>query len=75
MKPKLMSYFDRLLLRRRAIIESIIDPLKNVCQIEHSRHRATSGFLWNLLAALIAYCHLPKKPALNLRESPAIAIA
>ena len=75
MKPKLMSYFDRLLLRRRAIIESIIDQLKNVCQIEHSRHRAISGFLWNLLAALIAYCHLPKKPSLNLRENSAIAIA
>ena len=75
MKPRLMSYFDRLLLRRRAIIESIIDQLKNVCQIEHSRHRATSGFLWNLLAALIAYCHLPKKPSLNLRETSAIAIA
>jgi hypothetical protein len=75
MKPRLMRYFDRLLLRRRAIIESIIDQLKNVCQIEHSRHRAPSGFLWNLMAALIAYCHLPKKPSLNLRETSAIAIA
>lgn len=69
MKPRLMRYVDRLLLRKRAIAETIIDQLKNVCQVEHSRHRAASGFLWNLLSALIAYTHLPKKPSLHLRDA------
>jgi hypothetical protein len=75
MKPRELPQADAYLLRRRAIAETIIDQLKNVCQIEHSRHRAASGFLWNLLAALIAYCHLPKKPSLNLWDETAIAKA
>lgn len=75
MKPRLMRYIDRLLLRRRAIAETIIDQLKNVCQVEHSRHRAATGFLWNLLSALIAYTHLPKKPSLHLRDAIMIPIA
>lgn len=66
MKARLLSLADRLLLRKRAIIESVVDQLKNISQIEHTRHRACSGFLWNLIAALIAYCHKPKKPSLDM---------
>jgi hypothetical protein len=54
------------LLRKRAIIESMVDELKNVCQIEHSRHRSPLNFLVHLMAGLIAYCPLPKKPSLDL---------
>ncbi len=75
MKPRLVRLLDRLLLRKRALIETIIDQLKNVSQVEHTRHRAPSGFLWNLLAALIAYCHLPKKPSLHLRDQIALPAA
>jgi len=67
MKPRLLKMMDKLLLRKRAIIETIIDQLKNISQVEHTRHRAPVGFLWNLAAALIAYCHQPKKPNLNLK--------
>lgn len=66
MKAKLMLLSDRLLLRKRAIIESVIDQLKNISQIEHTRHRASTGFLANLFGALIAYCHQPKKPSLGI---------
>lgn len=66
MRNRLMEVSDKLLLRKRAIIESINDQLKNICQIEHSRHRSPANFLINLLGGLIAYCHLPKKPSLNL---------
>ena len=55
---------DKLLLRKRAISETIIDQLKNISQIEHSRHRSPLNFLVNLLCGLIAYCHQPKKPSL-----------
>lgn len=66
MKNKLMLLSDRLLLRRRAIIETIIDQLKNISQIEHSRHRSVTNFFVNVLCGLIAYCRRPIKPSLGL---------
>ena len=59
-----MPLMDRVLLSKRAIIESVIDQLKNISQIEHSRHRSVTNFLVNLLCGLIAYAHQPKKPSL-----------
>lgn len=66
MHTRLLTLSDKLLLRKRAIIETIVDQLKNICQIEHSRHRSPHNFLVHLLAALTAYCHQPKKPSLDL---------
>jgi hypothetical protein len=66
MKNQLMLLSDRLLLRRRAIIETIIDQLKNISQIEHSRHRSVLNFFVNVLCGLIAYCLRPVKPSLGL---------
>ena len=63
MKNKLMDFYDRVMLRKRAVIESVNDFLKNICDIEHSRHRSITNFLVNLLAALAAYSFLPKKPS------------
>jgi hypothetical protein len=60
-----MPFSDRILLRKRAIIETVIDQLKNISQIEHSRHRSVANFLVNLLCGLIAYAHQPKKPSLG----------
>lgn len=67
MKEKLMPLFDKLLLRKRAVIESVIDQLKNISQIEHSRHRSLTNFLVNVIAGLIAYTFREKKPALNIQ--------
>ena len=69
MKNKLMPLIDKLMLRKRGIIETIIDQLKNISQIEHSRHRSPTNFLVNLLSGLIAYTLRPKKPSLNLRKN------
>ena len=66
MKGQLMRLSDRLLLRKRFIIETITDQLKNISQIEHTRHRSPANFAVNLLAGLIAYTHQPKKPSLRL---------
>ena len=74
MKAKLMDEMDRYFLRKRAIIESIYDQLKNISQIEHTRHRSLTGFMVNLLAGLIAYCHQPKKPSLNLEFINQLAV-
>jgi len=60
-----MPLIDRILLRKRAIIECVIDQLKNISQIEHSRHRSVTNFLVNLLCGLIAYARQPKKPSLG----------
>ena len=65
MKNSLMSLEDKVLLRKRALIESINDELKNICQIEHSRHRSFSNFVVNLISSLVAYSFFPKKPAIQ----------
>ena len=61
-----MKIVDKILLRKRAVIESVNDQLKNICQIEHSRHRSVFNFLVNLLAGLVAYTYSDKKPSLDL---------
>jgi transposase len=66
MKNRLMPLIDKLLLRKRAIIESVVDQLKNISQIEHTRHRSPTNCFINIIAGLIAYCHQPRKPSLNL---------
>ncbi len=66
MKQRLMSLTDRLLRRKRSIIETIIDQLKNISQVEHSRHRSPVNCFVNIICGLIAYCHQPKKPAIAI---------
>ena len=73
MKDHLMHLSDKLLLRKRAISESIIDQLKNISQIEHSRHRSPINFVVHLIAGLIAYSHQDKKPGLHLNERALLA--
>ena len=60
-----MEWINRILIRKRAIGESVIDQLKNIAQIEHSRHRRVYNFMVNLMCGLIAYAHQPKKPSLD----------
>jgi len=66
MKNRLLLLSDKLLLRRRSILETITDQLKNISQIEHTRHRSLANLMVNRVAGLIAYCHQPKKPSLAL---------
>jgi Transposase DDE domain len=72
MKNKLLPLFDKLLLRKRSIIETVNDQLKNISQIEHSRHRSPFNFFVNLMAGLVAYTFREKKPSLNLRLPQAL---
>jgi len=65
MKNVFMEMKDKIMLRKRSIIETVNDELKNICQIEHSRHRSFCNFLTNMIAGLIAYSFLPKKPAIK----------
>jgi len=67
MRNKLMPMFDKIMTRKRAVIESVNDQLKNISQIEHTRHRSTANFFVNLIAGLVAYTFREKKPSLNIR--------
>ncbi|MBF0376576.1 MAG: transposase [Desulfamplus sp.] len=62
---KVVSDFDRLLLRKRAVIETANDLLKNYFQIEHSRHRSLAGFTNNIFTGLIVYTYYPAKPQMR----------
>jgi len=75
MKNRLLPLADKLLLRKRAIIETVFDQLKNISQIEHTRHRSVNNFVVNLLGGLIAYCQQPKKPSLHLDTLPRLRAA
>jgi transposase len=65
MKSQALSNEEKLLLRKRSVIETVNDELKNICQVEHTRHRSISGFLLNLMGAIAAYSFFPKKPSIK----------
>ena len=66
MKNRLMDVHDKIMLRKRSIIETINDMLKNVTQIVHTRHRSISNFIVNLLAGMAAYAFYDTKPSINM---------
>jgi len=69
MKAVVHSEFDRVLLRKRSLVETVFDELKNLCQIEHTRHRSLSNFAVNLMAGIVAYCLQPVKPRIAVWDS------
>ena len=75
MKKIVHSEFDRVLLRKRSLVETVFDELKNLCQIEHTRHRSLSNFAVNLMAGIVVCCLQPVKPGIALRDSPRDTLA
>ncbi len=75
MKNKFLALSDKLLLRKRSLIETVNDQLKNISQIEHTRHRSLWNFLGNVAAGLIAYTWREKKPSLNIRVTEQFLIS
>ena len=74
MKNCLMELKDKIMLRKRSVIETINDELKNMCQVEHSRHRSFGNFITNMLSGLIAYSFFPKKPSIKYETSTSTQI-
>ncbi len=68
MKAKVISAWDKAMLSKRFIIETVNDQLKNICQLEHYRHRSIHGLLLTVLGALIAYNHKTNKPSITVEE-------
>jgi IS5 family transposase len=71
MKNKLLEIKDKILLRKRVLVETVNDQLKNISQLEHTRHRSVANFFVNALAAIAAYTRQPKKPHINLGKQEA----
>ena len=75
MKNTFMNTYEKLMLRKRAVIESLApsklasDELKKICQIAHTRHRSPANFFVNLISGIVAYSFLPKKPSLHLDKN------
>ena len=69
-----MSMHDKITLRKRSVIETVNDELKNICQVEHSRHRSFISFIVNMIAGLVAYNFLPKKPAISYQKDYSIQL-
>jgi len=65
MKQKALSNEEKLLLRKRSVIETVNDELKNICQIEHTMHHSVAGFILNIMGAIAAYSFFPKKPSIK----------
>ena len=65
MKNKLMNIYDKMLLKKRGVIESVNNVLKNSCMLEHSRHRSMCNFFVNIFASLSAYTFLENKPSIK----------
>jgi len=65
MKPVAPTAFEKALLKRRSLIETVFDELKDLCQIEHTHHRSLGNFLVNLMADIVAYCLSENKPSLS----------
>lgn len=68
MKNKLISLGDNRLLNKRGVIESVIDILKNICNIEHSRHRSPLNAFVSILAGLAAYSFIEHKPSIKRKD-------
>ncbi len=69
MKNRLLPLIDKLLLRKRSVIETVNDQLKNMCDIEHTRHRSPINFMVNMIAGLIRYTYFEKKPSINFSQN------
>jgi Transposase DDE domain len=74
MKAKAQSAWDKIMLSKRFIIETINDQLKNISQIEHTRHRSVHGFMLNMIGGLVAYCLKEDKPSIKLSHSEMTAL-
>lgn len=74
MKPVALSAFDQAVLQQRSVIETVFDQLKNLCQIEHTRHRSWANFMVNLLSGLVAYCLQPQKPSLSVNHAQTLGL-
>ena len=74
MKNKLMDSSEKILLRKRSIIETVFDYLKNKMEIEHARHRSFINAFVHIISTLVAYSLKKHKPSINFSYSSSAPI-
>jgi Transposase DDE domain len=67
MRNHLMLLGDKIMLRKRFVIETVLDILKCEMGLEHSRHRSPVNAMVHVLSCLVAYAHRPGKPSISLK--------
>jgi hypothetical protein len=67
MRNHLMPLADKLMLRKRFLIETVLDTLKCGMGLEHSRHRSVINAMVHVLSCLVAYAYRPGKPSISLK--------
>ena len=72
MEKRSMDASQKFFLSKRGLIETVIDQLKNICQIEHTRHRKPANAFVNIISGLIAYCFKDRKPSIAQSKLPPI---
>ncbi|WP_428485301.1 IS982 family transposase [Rhodopila sp.] len=66
MKNYLMPMADKIMLRKRFVIETVLGILKSDMRLEHSRHRSPVNAMIHVLSCLVAYAFRPGKPSISL---------
>ena len=66
MKNYLMPLADKIMVRKRFVIETVLDILKCEMGLEHSRHRSPVNAMVHILSCLVAYAFRPGKPSISL---------
>jgi hypothetical protein len=66
MRNYLMPMADTLMLRKRFVIETVLDTLKSEMGLEHSRHRSVVNAMVHVMSCLLAYAFRPGKPSISL---------
>ena len=57
---------DKVMRRKRFVIETVLDTLKSEMGLEHSRHRSVVNAMVHILSCLVAYAFRPGKPSISL---------
>jgi hypothetical protein len=73
MKKTVFSAIEKFFLSHRNIVETVIDQLKSLCQINHTRHRNVTNFFVNVISGLAAYMLRPRKPKINVSKFPLLS--
>jgi hypothetical protein len=68
MRTYLMPMADKIMLRKRFLIETVLDTLKSERGLEHSRHRSPVNAMVHVLSCLVAYAFRPAKPSISLNS-------
>jgi hypothetical protein len=73
MKNYLLPIADKMMLRKRFLIETVLDTLKSEMGLEHSRHRSPANALVHILSCLTAYAFRPGKPSIPVINKQIVA--